>query len=66
MLDALGSAASKLRGELGESLATVQKLDAPLEQTTTSSLEALKAYSLGGRASNEQGSTAALPTIACH
>ena len=60
VLDALGSAASKLRGELGESLATVQKFDVPLEQATTSSLEALKAYSLGGRASNEQGSTAAL------
>jgi serine/threonine protein kinase/tetratricopeptide (TPR) repeat protein len=45
VLDALGEAASKLRGELGESLATVQKFDVPLEQATTSSLEALKAYS---------------------
>ena len=35
---------SKLRSELGESLATVQKLDVPLEQATTSSLEALQAY----------------------
>ena len=49
VLDALGEAASKLRGELGESLATVQKFDVPLEQATTSSLEALKAYSLGRR-----------------
>ena len=49
VLDALGEAASKLRGELGESLATVQKFDVPLEQATTSSLEALKAYSLGGK-----------------
>jgi eukaryotic-like serine/threonine-protein kinase len=47
VLDALGEAASKLRGELGESLATVQKFDVPLEQATTSSLDALKAYSLG-------------------
>ena len=47
VLDALGEAASKLRGELGESLATVQKFDVPLEEATTSSLEALKAYSLG-------------------
>ena len=47
VLDALGEAASKLRGELGESLATVQKFDIPLEQATTSSLEALKAYSRG-------------------
>ncbi len=49
VLDALGEAASKLRGELGESLATVQKFDVPLAQATTSSLEALKAYSLGER-----------------
>ena len=46
VLDALGDAASKLRGELGESLATVQKFDVPLKEATTSSLEALKAYSL--------------------
>jgi tetratricopeptide (TPR) repeat protein len=61
VLDALGEAASKLRGELGESLATVQKFDEPLEQATTSSLEALKAYSLGMKAINEKGSAAALP-----
>ncbi len=47
VLDALGEAASKLRGELGESLALVQKFDVPLEQATTSSLDALQAYSLG-------------------
>jgi serine/threonine protein kinase/tetratricopeptide (TPR) repeat protein len=47
VLDALGEAASKLRGELGESLASVQRFDVPLEQATTSSLEALKAYSRG-------------------
>jgi serine/threonine protein kinase/Tfp pilus assembly protein PilF len=61
VLDALGEAASKLRGELGESLATVQKFDVPLEQATTSSLEALKALSLGGKADNEKGPAAALP-----
>jgi Flp pilus assembly protein TadD len=47
VLDALGKAASQLRTELGESLATVKKFDVPLEEATTSSLEALKAYSLG-------------------
>jgi len=47
VLDALGVAAGKLRTELGESLATVQKFDVPLQQATTSSLEALRAYSLG-------------------
>jgi serine/threonine protein kinase/tetratricopeptide (TPR) repeat protein len=61
VLDALGEAASKLRTELGESLATVQKFDVPLEQTTTSSLDALRAYSLGQKAKNEKGSAAALP-----
>src|SRR5580658_10409729 len=61
VLDALGEAASKLRGELGESLATVQKFDVPLSEATTSSLEALKAYSLGGKALNEKGTVAALP-----
>jgi serine/threonine protein kinase/Tfp pilus assembly protein PilF len=61
VLDTLGQAASKLRGELGESLATVQKLDVPLAEATTSSLEALKAYSLGVKAQNEKGSAAALP-----
>jgi serine/threonine protein kinase len=37
VLDALGAAASKLRGELGESLATVQRFDVPLAEATTSS-----------------------------
>jgi eukaryotic-like serine/threonine-protein kinase len=60
VLDSLGEATSKLRGELGESLAMVQKFDVPLEQATTSSLEALKAFSLGEKASNEKGSAAGL------
>ena len=61
VLDSLGEAASKLRTELGESLATVQKFDAPLEQATTSSLEALRAYSLGVKASNAKGAGESLP-----
>ena len=47
VLQALGAAASEMRGRLGESLASIQRFDAPIEQATTSSLEALKAYSLG-------------------
>ena len=47
VLTALGDATSKLRRQLGESLASVQKFDVPLQEATTSSLEALKAYSLG-------------------
>ena len=54
VLDALGEAASKLRTELGESLATVQKLDVPLSEATTSSLEALKAFSLGRKADERE------------
>jgi tetratricopeptide (TPR) repeat protein len=46
VLTALGSAAARLREKLGESLASVQKFDAPLARATTSSLEALHAYSL--------------------
>ena len=47
VLHALGAAAMKLREKLGESLQSIQKFDAPIEQGTTSSLEALKAFSLG-------------------
>ncbi len=61
VLDALGEGSSKLRGELGESLATVQKFDVPLAQATTSSFEALKAYSLGDKALSENRYVAALP-----
>jgi DNA-binding winged helix-turn-helix (wHTH) protein len=60
VLDVLGEAASKLRSELGESLATVQKFDVPLAEATTSSLEALKAFSLGGKAYYEKGVAQAL------
>jgi eukaryotic-like serine/threonine-protein kinase len=47
VLDALGKMASEIRSKLGESLASVQKYDAPAENVTTPSLEALKAYGLG-------------------
>src|SRR5207248_2252233 len=47
VLGAVGKAASNLRGKLGESLASVQEFDAPIEEATTASLEALKAFSLG-------------------
>ncbi len=61
VLNTLGEAASKLRRQLGESLATVQKFDVPLSQATTSSLEALKAYSLALKLRSEKGNDAALP-----
>jgi DNA-binding winged helix-turn-helix (wHTH) protein/tetratricopeptide (TPR) repeat protein len=50
VLDALGKVAAKMRNRLGESLTSVEKYDAPAENVTTPSLEALKAYSLGCQA----------------
>jgi eukaryotic-like serine/threonine-protein kinase len=55
VLNALTKAAASLRGKLGESLASVQKYDVPLAQATTSSLEALQAYSQGASAIGERG-----------
>jgi len=54
VLRGLDKAASKLRSQLGESLSSIQKFDAPIEQATTSSLEALQAYSLA-RQQREHG-----------
>jgi eukaryotic-like serine/threonine-protein kinase len=61
VLNAVGDAAAALRGKLGESLVTVQKYDVPLAQATTSSLDALQAFSRGDKASHEKGPEAALP-----
>jgi tetratricopeptide (TPR) repeat protein len=47
VLDALGKIASEIRNKLGESLSTVNRFNTPLEEVTTSSIEALQAYSLG-------------------
>jgi eukaryotic-like serine/threonine-protein kinase len=63
VLDALSSAAAKVREKLGESLASVQKFNAPLPQATTTSLEALKTYTLAFQAINQEGSAAALPLL---
>src|SRR5205085_8502486 len=61
VLSALGSASTKLRGELGESLASVQKFDKPLDEATTSSLEALKAYTLGDQQHSKLEDIASIP-----
>ncbi len=45
VLPALSEAATRLRSKLGESLASIQKFDKPIQEATTTSLEALKAYS---------------------
>ncbi|HVC20141.1 MAG TPA: protein kinase [Vicinamibacterales bacterium] len=49
VLPALGRLASQMRSRLGESLASIQKFNTPIEQATTNSLDALKAYSLAWR-----------------
>ncbi len=61
VLKALDVAAINLRSKLGESLSSVQKYATPVEEATTSSLEALKAYSLGQKTRSAKGDTAALP-----
>jgi serine/threonine protein kinase len=63
VLKALGETASELRKKLGESLSTIQKFDTPLEQATTSSLEALKAYTLSRKTMNEKSEVAAIPLM---
>ncbi len=61
VLKRLGDVTTKLRKKLGESLASVQKYDTPIEQATTASLEALQAYSLGIKTHREKGDEAAIP-----
>ena len=61
VLKALDAAAVRLRSKLGESLSTVQEYATPLADATTSSLEALKAFSLGVKTRYAKGETAALP-----
>jgi len=60
VLKALSKAAASLRSKLGESLASIQKFDVPVEATTTS-LEALKAFSMGITTSRTKGDAAAIP-----
>jgi eukaryotic-like serine/threonine-protein kinase len=63
VLHALGKATTKMREKLGESLASLQKYDIPIEEATTSSLDALKAYSLAQKMRNTQGYAAAVPYL---
>jgi serine/threonine protein kinase/predicted Zn-dependent protease len=63
VLRALDEGVSKLRKKLGESLGNIQRFNVSLDQATTSSLEALKAFSLGSRITNEQGDAEAIPFL---
>ena len=62
VLKALNQASSNLRSKLGESLPSVQKFDVPFE-ATTSSLEALKNYSLGLKIKYEKGDAQSIPFL---
>jgi eukaryotic-like serine/threonine-protein kinase len=61
VLNALGEIAINFRNRVGESLTTVQKYNTPLAEATTSSMEALKAYSAGWKVTWSKGSGAAIP-----
>jgi serine/threonine protein kinase len=61
VLDALGKTTSEMRRKLGESLSTVQRFDTPLEQATTPSLEALKAFDSAIKVHVTDGDEAAIP-----
>lgn len=61
VLGALGKAGKNMREPLGESVASIQKFDVPVEQATTSSLEALKAYSMGNEKRARGGDLASIP-----
>jgi len=61
VLQALGTAAKQIRGPLGETVASIERFSAPIDQATTSSLEALKAFSLGDEKRSREGDLAALP-----
>ncbi len=61
VLKALGQTTTALREKLGESLASVQKFDAPIDEATTPSLDALKSLSVGKKIQQEKGNAAAIP-----
>jgi eukaryotic-like serine/threonine-protein kinase len=60
VLQVLGKTAETVREKLGESLASVRKYDMPLEQATTSSLDALSAYTLARKTQSEKGDAASI------
>ncbi len=62
-LHALGAAAADLRAKFGEEPASLQKFDLPLERATTSSLDALAAYTEGRRLVREKGAMEAVPAL---
>ncbi len=63
VLEALDKTASEIRNRLGESLSTVKRFDTPLDQATTPSLEALKAFSMSQQVLSTSGDGASVPFL---
>ena len=63
VISKLGEAATKLREKLGETLSSIKKFDTPLAEATTSSLEALRAYTLGRDLSRRGKHAEAIPFL---
>jgi serine/threonine protein kinase/tetratricopeptide (TPR) repeat protein len=61
VLQALGTAAKEIRGPLGETVTSIERFSAPIEQATTSSLEAMKAYAMGDEKRAREGDLPSLP-----
>jgi serine/threonine protein kinase/tetratricopeptide (TPR) repeat protein len=61
VLQALGNAARDLRGPLGETVTSIERFNAPIEQATTSSLEAMKAYAMADEKRSREGDLASMP-----
>src|SRR5690242_12689819 len=63
VVHALGEAAAKLRGQLGENPDSVKKFNLPLERATSSSVDAIKSFAEGRRLSREKGALEAVPAL---
>src|SRR5262249_53158486 len=63
VLTELGQAASNIRARLGESLASLQKFDVPIEKATTNSLEALRPFTEGRRLNSAGAFRQAVPFL---
>ena len=61
VLAAVGAAAARLREQLGESLASIERFNVPAQNATTPSLDALKAYSMGLETRAKTGDAQAIP-----
>jgi tetratricopeptide (TPR) repeat protein len=63
VLKALGTAASEIREQLGETLPSIQRFDTPIQDATTSSLEALQAFTQGDLARSQGREVQAIPSF---